>query len=124
MSKRAARPPAPPGLRIRAVFGKGAMLGPGKAELLERIRDTGSIAAAGRAMGMSYKRAWLLVETMNATFKAPLIESTRGGAGHGGATLTASGQAALDAYRRLEAKAKAATALEMAELRAMLADPP
>jgi molybdate transport system regulatory protein len=55
-----------PSLRIRIVFGEDAMLGPGKADLLERIRETGSIAAAGRTMSMSYKRAWMLVEEMNA----------------------------------------------------------
>ena len=68
-----------PRLRLRVVFGDGAMIGPGKADLLERIRETGSISAAGRAMGMSYKRAWMLVETLNALFRDPLVESIRGG---------------------------------------------
>ena len=67
-------------LRMRILFGDSAMLGPGKADLLELIRDTGSIAAAGRAMSMSYKRAWSLVEEMNHAFRAPLVDSSRGGA--------------------------------------------
>ncbi|WP_430523070.1 winged helix-turn-helix domain-containing protein [Ponticoccus litoralis] len=67
-----------PSLRIRILFGEDAMLGPGKADLLERIRDTGSIAAAGRTMSMSYKRAWMLVEEMNTAFREPLVDSTRG----------------------------------------------
>lgn len=116
------RPPTPPGLRIRLVFDDGAMIGPGKADLLTLIAETGSIAAAGRRMGMSYKRAWLLVETLNATFAAPLVESSRGGAGHGGARLTAVGAAALAQFRALEAKARAATAAEVAALERMRAD--
>ena len=86
---RMAKRPTPSGLRIRVVFPSGTMIGPGKADLLEGIRDTGSIAAACRRMGMSYKRAWMLVETMNAGCRAPLVASARGGAAHGGATLTA-----------------------------------
>jgi len=71
--------PRPARLRVRIVFGPDEMIGPGKAELLERIAATGSIAAAGRRMGMSYKRAWSLVETLNALFREPLVRSTRGG---------------------------------------------
>ena len=61
-------------LRLRLILPGGLMLGPGKADLLAAIRDTGSIAAAGRSMGMSYKRAWMLVETLNAGFRTPLYE--------------------------------------------------
>ncbi len=85
MSPKSDDSPAAPRLRLRILFGEDAMLGPGKAELLERVRETGSIAAAGRAMRMSYKRAWMLVEEMNAAFSAPLVDSARGGAGGGGA---------------------------------------
>ncbi len=92
-------------LRIRIVFGDEAMLGPGKADLLERIRETGSIAAAGRSMAMSYKRAWSLVEEMNAAFREPLVESARGGAQGGGARLTEAGERVLDSYREIEAAA-------------------
>jgi molybdate transport system regulatory protein len=110
------------GLRIRLVFDDGAMLGPGKAELLEAIRASGSIAAAGRDLGMSYKRAWMLVETLNATFAAPLVESHRGGRGAGGAVLTPAGEAVLARYRQMEAKAAEAVAAEVAALDGMRAD--
>ena len=98
------------------------MLGPGKADLLERIRATGSIAAAGRAMDMSYKRAWSLVEEMNAAFREPLVESVRGGARGGGARLTDTGEAVLAHYRKLEEIAAEAGAARLAALRSMLRD--
>jgi len=100
------------------------MFGPGKAELLERIRDTGSIAAAGRAMAMSYKRAWSLVEELNALFREPLVDAVRGGPQGGGARLTAAGARALGHYRALEAAAAAAAAGPALALAAMLDRPP
>ncbi len=109
-------------LRLRVVFGAGVMIGPGKAELLEHIRDTGSISAAGRAMGMSYKRAWMLVEVMNAAFRDPLVSSVRGGPQGGGAQLTEAGAQVVAHYRAMEAKARAATAAEATALRGMLKD--
>ncbi len=111
-----------PRFRLRLVFGGGAMLGPGKADLLAEIAARGSISAAGRALGMSYKRAWSLVEEMNAAFRAPLVESARGGAQGGGAALTEAGRRVLSLYRRIEERAAAAGAAEVAELRGMLAD--
>lgn len=111
-----------PRLRIRIVFGDQGMVGPGKAELLERIDRCGSIAAAGREMGMSYKRAWLLIETLNAMFRAPVVDSTRGGPGGGGAVLTDTGRRVLDLYRTFEARAAEAGATTAAELQAMLRD--
>jgi molybdate transport system regulatory protein len=111
-----------PQLRIRIVFGDDAMLGPGKVQLLERIRETGSIAAAGRSMAMSYKRAWSLVEELNAAFREPLVESVRGGAQGGGARLTEAGERVLGSYRRIEAAAAQAGAEPIAELQAMLRD--
>jgi molybdate transport system regulatory protein len=115
--------PAPdPRLRLRVVFGDGRMVGPGKADLLELIRDTGSISAAGRAMSMSYKRAWTLVEEMNAAFREPLVASTRGGTRGGGAALTAAGEAVLAHYRAIEAAAVEAGAADIAAIRAMLKD--
>ncbi len=96
------------------------MLGPGKADLLEAIARTGSIAAAGRAMGMSYKRAWSLVEEMNAAFRAPLVESARGGPKGGGARLTETGLAVAQHFRRLEARAAEAGAAEVAALQALI----
>lgn len=98
------------------------MLGPGKADLLERIEESGSIAAAGRAMRMSYKRAWSLVEEMNAAFHAPLVTRSRGGARGGGARLTETGAAVLAHYRTLERRAAEAGEAEIAALRALLAD--
>ena len=89
-------------LFMRLELGEGLAIGPGKANLLQGIAETGSIAAAARRMGMSYKRAWLLVEGLNAAFKAPLVTATRGGPGAGGARLTAEGAAVLAAYRALQ----------------------
>jgi molybdate transport system regulatory protein len=113
-----------PRLRIRIVFGATEMIGPGKAELLEQIAQTGSIAAAGRAMGMSYKRAWELVCTLNAMFRAPLVERVRGGPGGGGAVLTQAGRDVLDLYRAFEHRAAHAGAAELDALSARLRDIP
>ncbi len=100
------------------------MIGPGKAELLERIDRTGSIAAAGREMGMSYKRAWMLVGTLNAMFADALVDSTRGGPGVGGAVLTENGRRVLTLYRAVDAAAAEAGADQLAQLRALLRDIP
>ena len=110
-------------LRLRLLFGPGAMFGPGKADLLEAIARAGSIAAAGREMSMSYRRAWTLVETMNGLFRGPLVVRDRGGAGGGGAQLTPLGEEVLARYRRLEALAAGAGAEEIAGLQALLAPP-
>lgn len=112
---------APLRLRLRLHFGERLMLGPGKADLLQGIRDTGSIAAAGRALGMSYKRAWSLVEEMNAAFAAPLVASARGGPGGGGAQITPEGRAVLDHFRAVEALVLADREGHLAALEAMLA---
>jgi len=114
----------PPSLRIRIVFGDDAMLGPGKAELLERIRETGSIAAAGRSMAMSYKRAWMLVEEMNSAFRDPLVASMRGGPRGGGARLTQAGETVLAHYRKLEEIMAEAGAARIGTLQSMLRDMP
>ncbi|MCC0026070.1 MAG: LysR family transcriptional regulator [Zhengella sp.] len=111
-----------PRLRLRILFGDDAMLGPGKADLLERIRQTGSIAAAGRTMGMSYKRAWSLVEEMNRFFRDPLVSSARGGASGGGASLTQAGEQVLSLYRAIEDETAAANAGRIVALQSMLAD--
>jgi len=115
-------PEIPVRLRLRLVFEGRVMIGPGKADLLELIAETGSIAAAGRRMGMSYKRAWSLVETMNTAFREPVVDRARGGAQGGGARLTETGRAVLDAYRRLEARTLADGAGEIGEIRALLGD--
>ena len=108
------------GVRLRLVLARGVAIGPGKADLLAAIRDAGSIAAAGRRLGMSYKRAWTLVEALNRDFAAPLVEAVKGGAGGGGARLTPEGAAVLDAFRRVETAALRAAAPELERLRERL----
>lgn len=111
--------PVPPRLRLRIAF-PDLVFGPGKAELLSHIQQTGSISAAGRAMGMSYKRAWSLVEEMNAAFQAPLVASARGGAGGGGAHLTPEGETALRHYQAILQAALQGGASQLAALQSML----
>lgn len=111
-----------PGARLRLVLKPEIAIGPGKMDLLQGIKETGSIAAAGRRMGMSYKRAWLLVEAMNAAFREPLVETRRGGRRRGGATLTPTGELVLEGYRRMEEKTNEAIAGALDELRAALFD--
>ena len=111
-------------IRLRVVFGGNAMLGPGKADLLELIGKTGSISAAGKAMGMSYKRAWTLVETLNGIFREPLVASSRGGASGGGARLTETGEKILEQYRQLEARVEESGAAEIQSIRQLLRDIP
>ena len=109
-------------LRLRR--GKDILMGPGRAELLRQIEATGSIAAAGRRMGMSYKRAWALVESMNSTFRAPLVEAAKGGVGGGGAKLTATGTEILAAYCGFERVVAASGAAYLEVLNAALTVPP
>jgi molybdate transport system regulatory protein len=103
-------------IRISIVFESGARIGPGKAKLLESIRDTGSISAAARDMGMSYKRAWLLLDSINQAFTEPVVTAAPGGAGGGGAVLTAFGTDVLERYRRIEKRATARAADDVAAL--------
>ena len=95
-------------ISLRIDLGEDRRFGPGKARLLELIRDTGSISAAGRALGMSYRRAWLLTDELNQMFGRQLVEPQHGGAKGGGARVTDEGIAALQAYRRIEVAAEAA----------------
>ncbi|MFQ5775974.1 MAG: winged helix-turn-helix domain-containing protein [Kiloniellaceae bacterium] len=106
--------------RLRVLMGSSIAMGPGKADLLEAIGEEGSITGAARRMGMSYRRAWLLVETMNRCFRAPLVQASRGGPGGGGARLTPLGREALARYRAMEAKAQDCVARDMAEFRRLL----
>lgn len=108
------------GARLRIVLDADVAIGPGKADLLEGIRETGSISAASRRMGMSYKRAWLHIEALNKAFRKPLVASSRGGSGQGGATLTAIGEEVLARYRAMEAAAARAVGPDIAELRRLL----
>jgi molybdate transport system regulatory protein len=107
-------------ISLRVALRSDNILGPGKADLLQGIKDTGSIAAAGRRMGMSYKRAWYLLDTMNGCFREPLVAATKGGRSGGGARLTATGHAVLDGYRRMEAVTTRAVAKELARLAALM----
>jgi molybdate transport system regulatory protein len=101
------------GLTLR-VLGKGApAIGPGKAELIERIGATGSISAAARAMGMSYRRAWQLVEALNRDFRAPVVTTAIGGTRGGGAQVTPFGRRVVAAFRAMEGKASSATAADL-----------
>lgn len=91
-----------PPVQLRIPLGEGIRFGPGKADLLTLIRETGSVTAAAAAMGMSYRRAWSLIAESNKAFRAPLVELSRGGEGGGGARLTKEGEAVLASYRALE----------------------
>lgn len=95
-------------------------LGPGKADLLELIAATGSISAAAKRMRMSYSRAWTLVDVMNRTFKAPLVEAAAGGAHGGGAVVTERGREALEQYRRMQADLAAVAKLHRRAFECML----
>ncbi len=105
--------------RLRLKAGDAIALGPGKARVLELIRQHNSISAAARAMNMSYRRAWLLVDTMNSCFREPLVVTATGGPRGGGASLSPLGERVLALYRDYE-KALAARP-ELAELSALLA---
>jgi molybdate transport system regulatory protein len=111
-------------LYLRIDFSDGSALGPGKARLMELIAETGSISAAGRAMGMSYRRAWLLVDSLNAAFGTPLVAKQTGGSGGGGAVLTKLGHDVVARYRRIERQAASAGHKDIAALAAVLAAAP
>jgi molybdate transport system regulatory protein len=101
------------GLTLR-VLGKGApAIGPGKAELIERIGATGSISAAARAMGMSYRRAWQLVEALNRDFREPVVTTAVGGTRGGGAHVTPFGRRVVAAFRAMEGKASSSIAADL-----------
>ena len=105
-----------PRVKVSIVFESGARIGPGKARLLESIRDTGSISAAARDMQMSYKRAWMLLDSMNQAFTEPVVSAAPGGAGGGGAALTAFGAEVLERYRRVHAQAAESAAADLVAL--------
>ena len=105
-------------LTLRVDLGSGRALGPGKIRLLEAIENTGSISQAGRKLGMSYRRAWLLVDDMNNCFREPVIVAQTGGSHGGGALLTPFGTRLIDQYRAIEAEAHSATASRLRQLEA------
>ena len=106
--------------RLRITRGEDIAVGPGKIDLLEAIAATGSISAAARRLGMSYRRAWLLVDTMNRCFKNPVVDAETGGKRGGGTRLTAVGAEALQRYRRIEKLAASAAAIELRKLQRLL----
>ncbi len=105
-----------PRLSIRLDLGGGLRIGPGKVRLLEEIGRAGSISGAGRALGMSYRRAWELVEALNTGLGEPVAETAAGGAGGGGARLTPLGEAVVRTYRTIEAEANAGARERLAAL--------
>ena len=111
-------------LFLRIDLGTERLLGPGKVRLLEFIGERGSIAAAGRAMGMSYRRAWLLVDETNRCFREPVVRTQPGGRAGGGAELTGFGRDVIARYRAIERDAQTATAHHLAALEAASTAPP
>jgi molybdate transport system regulatory protein len=110
--------PQPIGLtHLRVTLSDDFYIGPGRADLLELIAETGSISEAARGMGMSYKRAWSLVQALNEGFGRPLVETQRGGAGQG-AVVTEAGRAVLTRYRQMQRKTREAIAADVTALRA------
>jgi len=101
------------GLTLRVLAAGAPAMGPGKAELIERIAQTGSISAAARAMGMSYRRAWQLVEALNAAYKEPVVVTAIGGQRGGGARVTPHGKRLVALFRAMEEKASAAIASDL-----------
>ncbi len=91
-------------VRFRLDFGDSVSIGPGKMDLLENIRSSGSLSQAGRELGMSYRRAWLLLDNLNTSFREPVVTTSIGGKAGGGAALTAFGEQLVQCYRELQAE--------------------
>lgn len=113
-----------PHFQLRLVSGKDVVIGPGKADLLDAIGRTGSISSACREMGLSYKKAWQLINTMNQHFAWPVIATTSGGSQRGGAEITELGQQVLQQYRALQARLDPNLAAEAGGLLDLLAQAP
>lgn len=111
-------------ISIRLDLASGARVGPGKIALLEEIARHGSISAAGRALRMSYRRAWELVEDLNRHLGTAVVSASTGGSGGGGARLTPTGEALVAAYRAIERGTELAAAAELAALSRAMAGPP
>src|SRR5262245_56027997 len=111
-------------LTIRVNLGEHGSLGPGQIALMEHISKHGSISSAGKEMGMSYRRAWLLVDEMNHIFREPLVEKQMGGSGGGGARLTKLGRDIVGRYRAIEGAAAMASAADLRALKASLPSRP
>ena len=111
-------------LSFRIDFDGADSVGPGKIRLLELLRDTGSIAAAGRAMDMSYRRAWLLIDALNKAFRQPVVKTKLGGKAGGGALLTRFGEELIRNYRDMELVAHAALRPHLAMLESAIGSVP
>jgi molybdate transport system regulatory protein len=109
--------------RFRVTTGDDIAIGPGKIALLEAIAATGSLSAAAESLGMSYRRAWRLLDEMNRLMRSPVVDSLRGGANRGGSELTALGRDLIETYRRIEATAEAACASDIRRLLDLMAPP-
>ncbi len=109
-------------LRLRLLFGPEIAVGPGKVALLKAIGETGSISAAARRLGMSYRRAWLLCDTMNRCFRSAVVEANPGGRGGGGAQVTALGEEVLARYDTMERTAIDSVSDQIRDFSALLAD--
>lgn len=107
-------------IRLKIELEDGVRLGPGKMDLLEEVERCGSISGAGRALGMSYRRAWVLIDQVNTMFSEPAVKASAGGAHGGGATLTPFGAALLDAYRTVERNAQASANAAFAPIRSKI----
>ncbi|HZZ04077.1 MAG TPA: LysR family transcriptional regulator [Paraburkholderia sp.] len=117
---RSAKPRPEVRFRMRIRSGDAVALGPGKVELLEAVREYGSISAAARSLGMSYRRAWLLIDELNRSLKAPATHSEQGGQSGGGCTLTPVGESIIRLYRDVEVEAQRSCAKQIAELTRMI----
>jgi molybdate transport system regulatory protein len=106
-------------VRPRVYIGEGISIGPGKIDLLRAVGELRSISAAARALGIPYKRAWLLIDTLNQGFARPVVETATGGKGGGGACLTELGMEIVARYDALEARINDAARDELAHLRAL-----
>jgi molybdate transport system regulatory protein len=107
--------------RLRVTVGEVIAIGPGKIQLLEAIRETGSITAAAKSLGMSYRRAWLLLDELNHALRKPAVDSAKGGVQGGGSALTPVGQQLIDTYRRIEDTAASACAADIKRLLGLVA---
>lgn len=106
---------------LRITLSDSFYIGPGRADLMELIAETGSISEAAKRMGMSYKRAWGLVQVLNEGFGAPLVEASRGGTAQG-ASLTVAGREVLERYRGMQEATRKAIARDVEALGALLSD--
>lgn len=116
-----AKPVQAPEVRFRIDFAEACSVGAGKIDLLEAIGRFGSLSEAARQMSMSYRRAWLLIDSLNRDFDLPVASTSVGGSGGGGAVLTPFGQQLIEAYRGLEAGVQALAARQLSDVAAHVA---